>query len=122
MKYFIPLLLALMVPTKLIFAHPPSNIMLEFDPFEYTLMITIPHSVNDPGKHYVYKIIVELNGKEIIKQEFKAQWSEDEQVAIYQLPDAQHGDEVSVTAYCNISGKKKGTIQIILEEVLEPDE
>lgn len=122
MKYFIPLLLGFMVLTKPIFAHPPSEIELGFDPFEYALWATILHSVSNASKHYIYKVTVELNGKEIIKQEFKTQWSDKEQLVVYKIPDAQHGDEITVNAYCSISGKKKATIKIIEDEVPELEE
>jgi desulfoferrodoxin (superoxide reductase-like protein) len=120
MKYFVLLFLGLLVLTRPISAHPPSEIELEFNPFEYTLSVIIHHAVNDPGKHYIYKVSVELNGEEIIKQKFKYQYNEDAQLALYQIHDAREGDEITVTAYCSISGKKEATI--VVEEAYERDE
>jgi desulfoferrodoxin (superoxide reductase-like protein) len=114
------LILTGLLLTSSIFAHPPSEIELEFNPFEYILTVIIHHSVNDPSKHYIYKVTVELNGKEIITQEFKYQYADDAQLTLYQIFDARGGDEITVTAYCNISGKKEA--KIVLEETLERDE
>jgi desulfoferrodoxin (superoxide reductase-like protein) len=120
MKHFAFLILIGLLLTSSIFAHPPSEIKLEFDPFEYILTVIIYHYVNNPNKHYIYKVTVELNGKEIIKQEFKYQYADDAQLALYKIFDAHQGDEITVTAYCSISGKKEA--KIVLEETLERDE
>jgi hypothetical protein len=61
-----------------------------------------------------------VNGEEIIKQEFKYQYDEDTQLTLYQIHDAREGDEISVTAYCSISGKKEATI--VVEEASDRDE
>ena len=45
------------------------------------------------------EVTIELKGKEIIKQELKTQWNEEEQLVAYQIPDAEQDDKITVTAY-----------------------
>jgi len=124
MKHFSPIFLVLILFLSInsFFAHPPSGLELEFDPIEHILTIVILHPVKDFSKHYIYKITVELNEKEIIRQEFKIQSNKEEQEAIYMIIDAKEGDKITVTAYCNISGKKKETLEIGLQENIETEE
>ena len=124
MKHFSPifLVLVLLLSINAVFAHPPSGLELEFDPIEHILTIVILHPVKDFSKHYIYKITVELNEKEIIRQEFKIQSNKEEQEAIYMIIDAKEGDKITVTAYCNISGKKKETLEIGLQKNIETEE
>jgi desulfoferrodoxin (superoxide reductase-like protein) len=99
------IVLALMIAVPL-FAHPPKTVDLEYDPDSSVLTVNITHNVKDATKHFIYKVVVELNGDKIIEQTFKRQVDNDMQKAIYEIIDASQGDKIAVTAYCNISGKK----------------
>lgn len=92
--------------------HPPSEILLEFDIAEHLLKVTIVHAVSDSSKHYADRITVELKGEKMIEQKFKSQSDRKTQVAEYRLIDAQLGDEIVVTAVCNISGQKKAKLKV----------
>ena len=113
MKY---LILALLVMATSLAAHPPKGVDLDFDSDTGVLSVEMMHSVNNASKHYVNKIVVELNGKKIIEQTFRSQLDEEKQQAFYKVIDAKEGDKISVTAYCNISGKKKGELEITAQE------
>ena len=102
----------LLVLAPVSFGHPPSDVGLEFDPVEHLLVVTVNHGVKDAAKHYVNKITVELNGKGIITQEFKSQDNTDLLQVMYKIVDAKPGDTITVTAACNISGKRKGTLEL----------
>jgi desulfoferrodoxin (superoxide reductase-like protein) len=115
------LLVALIVPVALQ-AHPPKDITAEFDNETKELAVTISHFVDDPVRHYIDKIVVELNGDEVITQKLAAQESNSEQRALYLITDAEEGDSISVTAYCSISGKKKVTIDVVTPEEEEIEE
>ncbi len=106
----IALLAFILVPYAL--GHPPTEVELEFDEETMSLRVSVSHMVGKITKHYVNKIVVELNGEEIITQQFNTQSSEAKQEVSYIIPGAQVGDTFSVTAYCNISGKKEKTLQI----------
>ncbi|MCK4940566.1 hypothetical protein KAS45_00595 [candidate division WOR-3 bacterium] len=114
MRMLIVALVLLAVP---LLAHSPKGLQLEYD--AGILNISVIHSVNDASKHYVNKVIVELNGKKIVEQKFRSQTDEEEQQVLYSIIDAKEGDKINVTAYCNISGKKKGELIITVPEAEE---
>jgi len=87
------------------YAHPPSDIKITFDPKTKILSAVIIHEVSNPNKHYIKKVDVALNGKEIIQQSISRQDNFNTQTVNYFIPDAQDGDLFSVEGYCSISGK-----------------
>lgn len=113
MKYFMLALLVMAVP---LVAHSPKGVDLDYDAETGVLSVEIAHSVNNASKHYIYKVVVELNGKRIVEQKFKSQTDEEIQQVLYKIIDAKEGDKISITAYCNISGKKKGELEVTAQE------
>lgn len=95
-----------MLTAVICFAHPPAALEFAYDPDSSILHVTIGHRVNDAAKHYVRKLVVELDGKEIIVQTFRRQDDGGTQRVMYRVIDVHEGDRVKVTAYCNISGRK----------------
>jgi desulfoferrodoxin (superoxide reductase-like protein) len=111
----IALILAALVlfgTTGYVSAHPPSATAISFDLESHTLTVTVDHAVKDASKHYVDKIVVELNGDTIIEQKFAAQLDGRIQEAFYLIADAEVGDEITVTAQCNVAGKKKASVKV----------
>jgi hypothetical protein len=92
-------------------AHPPSAIRLSFDPTSRILDVVVMHDTRKPLEHYIESIVVQLNGKEIIKQKFAGQSDALKQCVTYRIDDAKPGDEIAVTGTCNVFGKKKETIK-----------
>jgi desulfoferrodoxin (superoxide reductase-like protein) len=95
-----------------LYAHPPSDIKITFDPKTKMLQVVIMHNTSNPMSHYIKKIDVGLNGKEIIEQNISAQDNNDSQRAAYFIPDAKDGDLISVEGYCSISGKLEKEITV----------
>lgn len=87
------------------YAHPPSDIKMTFDPATKMLEAVIMHDVNDPAKHFINKVDVGLNGKEIISQALSQQDNKESQTVRYLVPDVKAGDSLSVEGYCNLVGK-----------------
>jgi hypothetical protein len=87
----VSLALCVVLAAGAVWAHPPKEVKLEFDP---------------AGK------MLTVNGEKIIEQKFKSQVSADGQKAQYWINDAAVGDTLAVTATCNIAGKKKVTLEI----------
>lgn len=107
------LVLVLVVFSGVAVAHPPSNITLTFDMETQVLRVAIPHGVSNPkGDHYIDKVVVSLNGKEVITQLIGSQSSPQEQVVLYQLIDAKAGDTIEVYAKCNKFGDRKVTWKV----------
>jgi desulfoferrodoxin (superoxide reductase-like protein) len=93
-------------------AHGPKEVSIEFDPDEQLLTVVVDHGVKDAAEHYIKGIDVELNGEKIIEQSFKSQVDMGAQQAVYRVIDAGYGDELTVTAHCNLWGKKSQKIKI----------
>jgi desulfoferrodoxin (superoxide reductase-like protein) len=93
-------------------AHPPSTVTLTYDAETAVLNVEIAHSVKKVTQHFVDRVVVELNHVEIIEQKFNIQGNEKTQEATYIIPGVHAGDTLTVTAYCNISGKKIGTLEV----------
>lgn len=106
------ILLSLFVLFSQSLAHPPVKVRLQYNPGTRRLTVGLPHHVKDIEKHYISKIIVKLNGKEIISQIFSVQSSLKTHQAGYFVPSAKPGDVFEVTATCNQYGKKKGKLLI----------
>jgi hypothetical protein len=102
---------ALVACATAVYAHPPSDIAITFDPATKMLKAVITHNVSNPENHYIKKVDVGLNGKEILTQAISRQDNNTTQTAAYLIPDAKAGDTISVEAYCSISGKLEKEIK-----------
>jgi hypothetical protein len=94
------------------YAHPPSDIKISFDPATRILQATIMHNTSNPVNHYIKKVDVGLNGKEIIEHEISREDNNESQAVSYLVPDAKEGDLLSVEGYCSISGTLKKEIKV----------
>jgi len=111
MKKMVIFLIVSFCITSAAYGHPPSDIKITYDSKARVLKAVIMHNVSDVKKHFIYKIDVSLNGKEIISHAISRQNNNINQVVSYLIPDANAGDKLSVEGYCNISGKlEKGII------------
>ena len=90
-------------------AHPPKEISLSWDPGG-RLTITVAHSVNDPQKHYVNKIIVYVNDKIAAQKEYTSQTSGEAQSDTFNLGALPVGTSVKAEAFCVIMGSVTGAI------------
>ncbi len=99
------IVLALLGFCTLAYAHPPSDITITFDKATKILKAVITHQVNNPEKHFINKVDVALNGKEIIEHRISRQDNSTTQTVTYLIPDVKEADTLSVEAYCSISGK-----------------
>jgi len=105
-------LCGLLVTSTLAFAHPPSDIKIQFDPATKLLTAVIKHRVSNPKTHYIYKVDIGLNGKEIQMLSFSEQETNTHQTIKLMLPEVKKTDVLSVEGYCNLSGKLEKEIKI----------
>jgi len=112
MKIFIALLCFLFIVASFAYAHPPSDIAITYDPASKILTAVIAHNVSNPATHFIRKVDVSMNGKEVINHFISKQDNNETQTVMYLLPDAKPNDLVSVEAYCSISGKLEKLITI----------
>jgi hypothetical protein len=94
------------------YAHPPSDIKISYDPATKILHAVIYHNVSTPDSHFIKKVDVGLNDKEIIEQRISRQDNYTTQTVSYLMPDVKPGDTLSVEAYCSISGKLEKEIKV----------
>jgi hypothetical protein len=100
----------------LAYAHPPSDIQITFDGKTKMLNAVILHGTGNPQHHYIKKVDVGLNGKEIIAQAVSQQDNNVSQTVSYFIPDVKNGDKLSVEGECNLSGKLKKEIVAQIEK------
>lgn len=112
MKKMVLILCGLLVTSATAFAHPPSDIKIQFDPATKTLTATIEHRISNPKSHYINKVDIGLNGKEIKMLPFAKQETSTSQTISFVIPEAKTGDILSVEGYCNLSGKLEKEIKV----------
>jgi len=106
------LFLIFFVVASTAYAHPPSDIKITFDPETKMLQAVIIHNTSNPVNHYIKKVDLGLNGKEIIKHVISREDNNESQTVRYLIPDAKDGDIISVEGYCSVSGKLKKEIKV----------
>ena len=94
------------------YAHPPYDIKITFDPATKILTAVIMHNVANPLNHYIKKVDVGLNGKDIIEHTLSRQDNNESQTVRYLIPDAKEGDTLSVEGHCSILGELKKEITV----------
>ena len=94
------------------FAHPPSDIIFNFDSQNNILSIGVVHMVQDAQKHFVGNISVKLNGKKWLMQNFLIQTNLQTQAVSYVALGLKKGDVIEVAAVCNQKGQLKKTFKI----------
>lgn len=104
-KYVILVLMLVGIPLMgiQVIAHPPENMVLEYDVNIMTLSVTITHIVSNPDDHYIYKVEFRKNNELIQTENYDSQPTTSTFTYTYSI-DAQGGDVLEVTAFCSIAG------------------
>jgi hypothetical protein len=111
-KLLIVLCLGMMsLPAPSLYAHAPEKVVLSYDQDTRALTAEVVHPVADPGRHFVDRIEVLLNGKRVIEKEPPRQ-TETGVSEVFPLTDVKPGDIVKVTAFCNRGGEQSEQIKI----------
>jgi hypothetical protein len=74
------------------------------------------HNTSNPLSHYIKKVDIGLNGKEVIEHTLSKQDNNENQTVSYLIPDVKDGDLISVEGYCSISGKLQKEIIVKFEK------
>lgn len=98
---------------SLVYAHPPSDIAVTYDPASKVIIAIIYHEVSNPENHYIKKVDIGLNGSEIATLDFSKQENNATQPVKYQLENISPEDVISVEAYCSINGKLRKEIKVL---------
>ncbi|HOD28212.1 MAG TPA: hypothetical protein PKH03_03285 [Syntrophales bacterium] len=92
-------------------AHAPKTVQLAYDAVTQTLSVTISHPSPNPGFHYIKRVVVRKDGKDLEKAEYKSQPVTSEFTYTYKIAGGG-GDTLEVTATCNIWGSKTEMITV----------
>ena len=113
MRRKIPLLTTVFVLLAgAVYAHPPTDITINYDPATQIVTAVIIHPVKDTTKHFINKADVSLNGREVVSLPFQQQETKVSQTVNYKLTGAKAGDVISIEGYCNLSGKLAKELKI----------
>lgn len=87
------------------FAHMPQDIIFKYIPDSKILSVGVYHKVNDLNQHFIKRIEIRLNGKELVAQNFLTQTNNNLLAVSYMVVDLKKGDTISIKAVCNQSGQ-----------------
>lgn len=113
------MLVSIIVISASTMAHPPLDMELFYDLDQGLLTVTIIHETPAPTVHYINRVVVKLNDETQFDEPYDSQPSSSEFIYDYAFA-AEPGDEIEVTAYCNIQGSITKTIIVRDPEQDEP--
>ncbi|HOD12963.1 MAG TPA: hypothetical protein PLO93_04980 [Candidatus Omnitrophota bacterium] len=93
-------------------AHPPASIDVKYNTSAKNFIAIIDHRVSNPTKHYIRKVIIKLNGKQVAEQYFTKQSTVNEQQIIFTVGDITIGDLLEIEAFCNVGGRRSQPVRI----------
>ena len=93
-----------------LYAHPPSEMKLNYDAKQKLLHIEIKHLSYNPREHHIRRLMIVKNDEQPLISYFSSQKPDglSQDVTI----DAKKGDIIYVKAYCSDSGTKEETLAI----------
>lgn len=95
-----------------LWGHPPSDIDITFGSEDSILTVYVAHRVANPNNHYIDRVIIELDGNEIIDHQISRQDDGDGVLLEYRLPDTKTGMVLNVITTCNRYGSLSKEIEI----------
>jgi hypothetical protein len=73
------------------------------------LAVLVAHSVDNPGKHYIYRITVYVDNKMAATRDYQSQTSTDGLTDVFSLGALPSGANLKAEAYCVIMGSTVGS-------------
>lgn len=93
-------------------AHPPKDIIINYNLQTHMLNATIKHDVANPVPHHIKEVDVFLNDTKILSHLISVQDNHETQTVSYLIPDAKMNDTLAVEAFCSIHGSLKKQITV----------
>jgi desulfoferrodoxin (superoxide reductase-like protein) len=94
-------------------AHAPKGMDLNYNAEAAALTVTVHHKVSDAERHYIRRIEV-FAGKELLAEktyERQETTAVQEEMFLFIDKPLARGTVVTVTAYCNLSGKRSARLE-----------
>jgi len=111
-KTILFIVVSLFMVSRLAYAHSPKGIEAKYEPSKGELLVIVNHPVNNPQNHFIEKIEVIKDNTVIDSKEFSSQLNKDSQEITFAV-DIKPGEEVLVKAYCSLSGRLTGRVDIV---------
>jgi hypothetical protein len=96
---------------KTVSAHPPKEIRLDLRPGG-ELVVYAAHTVDDPQKHYIYRITVYANNDILVTREYKSQNGMDGLTVTFSVGTLPSGTNLKAEAFCVIMGSAAGSMTV----------
>ena len=112
MKKIAIFILFSMLISTISFAHPPKNVVLNFNKETGQMDINIEHSVSNTKVHFIKEIVIKAGDKGYFIEEFPQQSSKKSETLTVSLPVLKKGEDIEVTAKCSVYGKKKALLVV----------
>jgi hypothetical protein len=93
------------------FAHPPREVRLELRPGG-ELVVYAAHTVDDPQKHYIYRITIYANNNIVATREYKSQNAMDGLTDTFAIGALPSGTNLKAEAVCVIMGSATGSMVV----------
>jgi sialic acid synthase SpsE len=93
-------------------SHPPKSLSLKFDLKSQELQVNIEHGVSDVTNHYISNVVVAVNGKEVLNQNYTIQKNNKSEDILFKLENINKNDLIEVTATCVKWGKKSQILTV----------
>lgn len=99
-------LLTFLLITQPVFAHPPSNIQVQYSKSNNEIIIIVNHRIGTGGHvknrtHFIKEIVLNLNGKITDTKTFTYQNNSSIVKASFPLPKFESNDQLSLKAICS---------------------
>ncbi len=91
-------------------AHPPQGMTLDYDPNTNTLEVSITHAVSDNTSHYIFSVVVSVNGSVVHAPPDPGSQPDLTFFILEFSVTTKNGSTISVTASCNNGGSLTRTL------------
>lgn len=112
MKKIILTVLMLAILPLFLMADPPKKVTITYDKDNSTVKVVVFHPVNDVTTHYVKKITIKVDGKEVKTFTETKQDNNKTQTREVVLKGIKPGSAIEAVAECSIMGSKKGKLTV----------
>lgn len=106
---FVSFLIA-MVFSRPAFSHPPKNIEMSLN--GGILSVNVSHSVDNPDKHYIYRVTIYRDNKILVSKDYKSQLNNDVLSDTFDIGPSPRGSVIKAEAFCVIMGSASASMTI----------